>query len=211
MEEWGINVMSTSDILGNLRYVLADKSVEERKAQQNPKTIPGMRLTQRLSKLLAGSNGNDSVLDLSQGSLEGLSEGKAAETPWQILFQAINFPGPEYIGLDILGLAVIGRADPESGTQPDLDLSPFEAQIHGVSRRHAVLAPTDDGLCLIDMDSANGTWLNNRYLHPGQKYRLRSGDTIEFGSLKLMIRVIGVTTRGLNINPSQPSTRSLHR
>jgi hypothetical protein len=203
--------MSTSDILGKNRYVLADRPVEEHQTKHRSKTVHGMRLTQRLSKLLAGPNGKDSIIDPSSGSLAELSQGKAAETPWQVLFQTINFPGPEYIGLDILGSAVIGRADPEDGTQPDLDLSPFEAQIHGVSRRHAVLAPTDDGLCLIDLDSTNGTWLNSRYLHPGQKYRLRSGDTVEFGSLKLMIRVIGVTTRGLSINSStQAPTRSLH-
>jgi hypothetical protein len=209
-----MSVMNTSDILGSGQYVLADTRVEEyqTRAKRQPKTIPSMRLTQRLSKLLARSNGEDSAIDLSSESLEELAQGKSAETPWQILFQTVNFPGPEYIGLDILGLAVIGRADPEDGTQPDLDLAPFEAQIHGVSRRHAVLVPTDDGLCLIDLDSSNGTWLNSRYMHPGQKYRLRSGDMIEFGSLKLMIRVIGVTAQGLSINPSaQARVRSLHR
>lgn len=200
--------MNVSDILCNRQYALVDRPVEEHRPKHKPKTLPGMRLTQRLSKLLASSDGEDRAIDLSSGSLEELTQGKAAETPWQVLFQTINFPGPEYIGLDILGLAVIGRADPESDTQPDLDLSPFEAQIHGVSRRHAVLASTDEGLWLIDLDSANGTWLNNKYLHPGQKYRLRSGDTVEFGSLKLMIRVIGITTRGLSINPSNNHTHT---
>lgn len=205
--------MNTSDILGDRRYIMADASVEKNQTKPKPKTLPGIRLTQRLSKLLAGSSKkDDDAINLSSGTLEELVQGKAAETPWQILFQTINFPGPEYIGLDILGVAVIGRADPEGGTQPDLDLAPFEAQLHGVSRRHALLTPTEDGLCLIDLDSANGTWLNNKYLHPGQKYRLRSGDTVEFGSLKLMIRVIGVTTRGLSINPSnQGHGGSLHR
>lgn len=212
IEERDIDVMNISGILGNRRYEVVDRPVEEYQTKHKPETLPGMRLTQRLSKLLAGPNGKEGAIDPSSGSLEDLAQGKAAETPWQILFQTINFPGPEYIGLDILGLAVIGRTDPEDGTQPDLDLSPFEAQVHGVSRRHAVLTSTEEGLCLIDLDSANGTWLNSRYLHPGQKYRLRSGDTVEFGSLKLMIRVIGVMTQGLSINPStQARAKPLRR
>lgn len=199
--------MSASNILSKHRYAVTDEAVEEHRFNRRPSTSPGMRFTQRLSKLLAGPNGESEAASPYPETLEDMAHDKAAETPWQVLFQAINFPGPEYIGLDILGLAVIGRADPEDGTQPDLDLAPLEAQAHGVSRRHAVLVPTDEGLCVIDLDSANGTWLNGKYLHPGQKYRLRSGDTVEFGSLKLMIRVIGVTTRGLSIN-STTQTRA---
>ncbi len=195
------------DVFGDRRYVLADEPIEEHQSKGNQKTSPGV-LPQRISKFFASHarpNGEDAAVDPHSVSLEELSQNKVAGAPWQILFQAINFPGPEYIGLDILGLAVIGRSDLESGAQPDLDLSPFEAQAHGVSRHHAVLVPTDGELCVIDLDSANGTWLNGKYLHPGRKYRLRSGDTVEFGTLKLMVRVIGVTTRGLSINSTPPA------
>jgi len=61
----------------------------------------------------------------NKNSLEVLAKQKTADTPWQILFQTINAAVPKYIGLDIMGLVVIGRADPESGTQPDLDLTPL--------------------------------------------------------------------------------------
>lgn len=176
------------------------------------KAAPGTLLTQQVTKYLADRAYPADGSGVYVGSSETMIEGKATNTPWQILFQAVNGPEPEYVGLDILGLAVIGRADSESGTYPDLDLTPYEAQANGVSRRHAVLVPTDEGLCLSDLDSANGTWIGGKYLEPGKKYRLRSGDMIEFGSLKLSVRAIGSTTRGLSIrSTTQAHNKSSQR
>ena len=66
----------------------------------------------------------------------------------------------------------------------------------GVSRQHALLLPADEGLYLIDLDSTNGTWINGLYLQPGQKYPLRTGDVVEFGLLKMLVRVVGAVPRG---------------
>ncbi|MBN1426819.1 MAG: FHA domain-containing protein [Anaerolineae bacterium] len=200
--------MSISGSFNRSGYVPADGLAENRKVQdRKSKSSPGMLLTQRMSQFFADCAKPEEMGDVYVGSLEDLVEEKTTNTPWQILFQTVNVAEPEYVGLDILGLATIGRSDPDSSTQPDLDLSPYEAQSHGVSRRHAVLVPTDEGLCLIDLDSANGTWIGGKYLQPGRKYRLRSGDMIEFGSLKLMIRVLNSTMRGLSIR-STHQTRS---
>jgi pSer/pThr/pTyr-binding forkhead associated (FHA) protein len=51
--------------------------------------------------------------------------------------------------------------------------------------------PNAEGLWLVDLDSTNGTWINGLYLQPGMKYRLRNGDVIDFGSLRVLVRVIG--------------------
>ncbi|MBN1311887.1 MAG: FHA domain-containing protein [Anaerolineae bacterium] len=200
--------MAISSALNDRGHVLTDGFPENGKSKERrPKSAPDMLLTQRITKFFADRTKPADLSTTYPGALGELAGEKTSDTPWQILFQAVNDPEPKYIGLDILGLAVIGRADPESGTQPDLDLTPYEGQSNGVSRRHAVLMPTDEGLCLIDLDSANGTWIGGKYLRPGQKYRLRSGDMVEFGSLKLMVRVIGSTTRGLSIR-STTQTRN---
>jgi hypothetical protein len=115
--------------------------------------------------------------------------------PWRVIFQTIG-SGPKVLGVDVSDVAVVGRSDQIAPGNPDLDLEPFGAQEHGVSRRHAILLPADDGLVLIDLESTNGTWINGVYLQPGQKYRLRAGDRVEFGRLRLIVRVVGEMLQG---------------
>jgi pSer/pThr/pTyr-binding forkhead associated (FHA) protein len=60
----------------------------------------------------------------------------------------------------------------------------------GVSRQHAVLIPTMQGLFITDLESTNGTWVNGDYLMPGQRYRLEPGDIIELGLLEMTVRTV---------------------
>jgi pSer/pThr/pTyr-binding forkhead associated (FHA) protein len=110
--------------------------------------------------------------------------------PWRVIFQTVT-DQPKAIGTEVRHAVVIGRTDPRSNLKPDIDLAPHDAQAYGVSRQHALLLPTDSGLSLIDLDSTNGTWINGLYLQPGLRYNLRSGDRIELGTLKLIVRVVG--------------------
>ena len=48
-----------------------------------------------------------------------------------------------------------------------------------VSRRHAVLTADDDGVVLLDLDSHNGSWVNER---PVRSARLMEGDEVRFGN-----------------------------
>jgi len=107
-----------------------------------------------------------------------------------VIFQTVTNE-PKAIGTEVRHAVVIGRTDPRSNLKPDIDLAPHDAQAYGVSRQHALLLPTDSGLSLIDLDSTNGTWINGLYLQPGLRYNLRSGDRIELGTLKLIVRVVG--------------------
>jgi pSer/pThr/pTyr-binding forkhead associated (FHA) protein len=52
-----------------------------------------------------------------------------------------------------------------------------------VSRRHAVIERTGDGLTLADAGSTNGTWLNDRRLTDPEQ--LRDGDRIRVGGVEL--------------------------
>jgi hypothetical protein len=115
--------------------------------------------------------------------------------PWRVIFQTLT-PDPKVMGVDVQDVSVVGRSDPTVNIVPDLDLAEFGGQSLGVSRRHAILLPTDEGLCLLDLDSTNGTWINGVYLQPGQKYRLRTGDRVEFGRLRMVVRVVGTKLEG---------------
>jgi pSer/pThr/pTyr-binding forkhead associated (FHA) protein len=53
-----------------------------------------------------------------------------------------------------------------------------------VSRRHAVLDRTGGRVVLADLGSTNGTWVNQRRLHPDDRrdgVELRDGDEVRFG------------------------------
>jgi hypothetical protein len=132
------------------------------------------------------------IKDQTGGGKPRPAEGEegVSQQPWQIIFQPTKAKG-KAIALEVQNITIVGRADPDSATQPDLDLTPQGGDKLGVSRQHAILMSNVDGLWLIDLDSTNGTWVNGLYLQPGLKYRLRNGDRIEFGSLELAVRVLG--------------------
>ncbi len=83
---------------------------------------------------------------------------------------------------------VIGRG---GGTRnPDIDLAPFNATKRGVSRTHAAFVHTHEMLFIEDLNSTNGTRINGYQIAPGQPCRLRNGDEIELGKLRLGVSII---------------------
>ncbi len=114
--------------------------------------------------------------------------------PWRLILQLVD-PAPSIIGLDVRHPLLVGRADPASGRHPDLDLTPYQATRHGVSRRQAMLIPDHDHLYIADMESTNGTWVNGVRVIPGRRYALLPGDLIEFGTLRLMVRSVAQLRR----------------
>ena len=82
---------------------------------------------------------------------------------------------------------VIGR-EGAANEMPEVNLGPFGARERGVSRRHAVLRVDRRQLLLVDLGSANGTWLNGSQLAPQEPIRLESGDELRLGKLLVRIR-----------------------
>jgi pSer/pThr/pTyr-binding forkhead associated (FHA) protein len=82
---------------------------------------------------------------------------------------------------------IMGRTDQNSIQKPDLDLTPYNALEKGVSRIHAAVYRNEDTLTLVDMGSANGTYLNGQRLVPEQPRVLRDGDEIRLGKLVIHI------------------------
>ncbi|WP_299403465.1 FHA domain-containing protein [Acaryochloris sp. IP29b_bin.148] len=77
-----------------------------------------------------------------------------------------------------LNLVHIGK--PNDRIPPDVDVSGFpDSDV--VSRVHADIRVDPDGFYLEDTGSANGTYVNNQPLRPGDRYRLRAGDRIALG------------------------------
>lgn len=77
----------------------------------------------------------------------------------------------------------VGRADPGNNHLPELDLTEDQGSALGVSRVHALIRSSAEGIVLIDEGSANGTYLNGYHLPPQLPYPLHSGDEVRFGQL----------------------------
>jgi hypothetical protein len=83
---------------------------------------------------------------------------------------------------------VIGRKDPDTGEQPDVDLSDSNGNELGVSRRHAVIVRKDsNSLYIIDRGSPNGTYLNGQRLIANQPRILRDMDELRLGRLVMNV------------------------
>ena len=85
---------------------------------------------------------------------------------------------------------VLGRSELGGDFTPDLDLAPFDAQNSGVSRRHAALVQYNERLHLLDLESANGTFVNGRRVPPNTPMRLKDNDVVRLGSLTLLINLV---------------------
>jgi len=78
---------------------------------------------------------------------------------------------------------VIGRYDTINDQYPDIDLTSFDAENKGVSRRHSKFIYYNQVLRLEDLGSSNGTYINAQKLIPNQARLVRDGDEIRFGHI----------------------------
>jgi len=81
----------------------------------------------------------------------------------------------------------LGRISEGQPIMPDIDLSPYQAYANGVSRLHAVIKRGMDSIVLMDLGSANGTFLNGKRLNPNVEKDLANGDVVALGRLKIQI------------------------
>lgn len=108
-----------------------------------------------------------------------------AALPWVIEFRVVGTAST--IQVRVAEHMMIGRADPERGILPEVDLGPFNGYALGVSRQHAAILAAGSNIRVKDMGSANGTQLNGYLLPPHHEYRLRHGDELSFGKLRLQV------------------------
>ena len=87
-------------------------------------------------------------------------------------------------GFQVSGTLSIGR-DADAGILIDDD----EA-----SRRHAVVTRDGDGVVVQDLDSTNGTWVNEERV--ASERRVRVGDRLRVGATVLELRTGAITGPG---------------
>lgn len=93
----------------------------------------------------------------------------------------------EPLVIPVSGTLVIGRLNINTGESPEVDLESYNAQAKGVSRKHAAILIEDDALKVMDLASANYTYLNGQRLIAHQARILRDGDELRLGQLVIRI------------------------
>ena len=92
------------------------------------------------------------------------------------------------IAINRLNNLVIGRNNPDDVSDVvDVDLTAFEAQNLGVSRKHASIDALKEPPMITDLNSANGTFINGIKLQPNHDEPLESGDELTLGRLVMRI------------------------
>ncbi len=82
---------------------------------------------------------------------------------------------------------LIGRRDAPAHHMPDVDLADFNGAACGVSRRHAQIHVTPDGVFIEDLESRNETIHNGYRLMSHQRYPLADGDELRLGTILLLV------------------------
>ncbi len=84
--------------------------------------------------------------------------------------------------------AIIGRYDPVTGTQPDIDLTQVDIN-RSVSRRHARIVKQDGGFVISEeVGALNGTFVNGQRLTTGKPATVVSGDKVGLGMVSLIFK-----------------------
>lgn len=82
---------------------------------------------------------------------------------------------------------IIGRTARADDSPVNVDLEPHDGHDKGVSRHHAMMRCVKDYLMLCDLDSINGTFINEKRAMPLKRYALVDGDTIRVGRLEMTL------------------------
>ena len=131
---------------------------------------------------------------MAQFTLHNQSKSEVNETrpagkltsPMRLLLKEVD--GPLMVSVQLIDRLIIGRGDEER--EPDIDLTELDGVEQGISRWHAEFTYVDTKLFVEDLNSTNGTRVNGFRLDVGRKYRLRNGDELELGHLRLSIQVV---------------------
>jgi pSer/pThr/pTyr-binding forkhead associated (FHA) protein len=81
----------------------------------------------------------------------------------------------------------LGRHSVDTTVLLGVDLGPYEGVERGISRTHAVIRRSGDGLTIQDLASTNGTWLNKERLPPFLPKPLKPGDHVRLGLLEMTL------------------------
>jgi pSer/pThr/pTyr-binding forkhead associated (FHA) protein len=118
------------------------------------------------------------------------STGASSDQASERRFRATIINNGRHINLPLAVPVLIGRQDSARGFFPDLDLNNDGGYDSGVSRKHARISVNGEVAYVEDLESANGTFINDQRLQPRSPHRLKASDELRLGSLILRVEHI---------------------
>lgn len=136
------------------------------------------------------------------------SDVKKGTPAWRVRLE-LAFDTSVCMKLELNGEITFGRGVEEPGM-----LSLFNShntESLGVSRRHALIRPSDSKLYIFDLNSTNGTWVNGHAVGSNMPHTLSDGDRVMLGRLEFIIRIVKRPSghTGLLTNKSDTGERLL--
>ena len=111
---------------------------------------------------------------------------KKAAAPGRLRF--VHASSGKEFPLPAAGDAVVGRADPKSGFQPEIELSGEDPK-RSLSRKHARVSVKEGEVFVAEEPRVtNGTYVNGVRLKSGTSARIADGDQVRFGLVETVFR-----------------------
>lgn len=119
-----------------------------------------------------------------------LPESPGRQTPHHWLIEIRGLRGAVVpIRINVAGDVVLGVYRGKD-LAPDFDFGIYCPDEKGVSRHHAILRPTQKRLYLIDLESKNGTRINNIPISSTTVNEVHDGDMISLGVLSFTLNIL---------------------
>lgn len=192
----------TQDGLNKARANLAVQEMELQQAHndlaRNQKVLTTLQAIETLQQYIDKYSEllEKARTDLSQKEQELLDLTSPATVP---PFELVMAGGTRAALPTDRGTLIIGCLDAPSNIRPDVDLTPFGGQASGASRRHARLQYNGSQWILTDLESVNGTFVNEARLAPNVPTPLAAGAQVRFGRIALTFQALAATNRTVRL------------
>ncbi len=173
--------------LSDVRLVQINGSTFDQMLRDNPEIA--VRMMRKLSRRLRETDTQlRDLMDQTRGALSEvppLQHAPPANAPERLVHSSSGMEFPLSRGSE----TTIGRRDPVTGIEPDVDLTPVDSQ-RSVSRRHAKIYRRGPKFFLAEeIGTVNATFLNGVRLETGVPAELRAGDEVRCGVVALRLDV----------------------
>ena len=166
----------------DVKVIMIDGATFDGMLRANPEI--GIRIMRKLSRRVRET---DTLLNRSiEGEEPELVEEPSVVVPVQpTVARLVHAESRMEFGVPAEGATTIGRRDPVTGIQPDVDLTGIDPE-RSSSRRHAKIYREGDQFLLVeDIGATNGTFIDDSRIRTGIPVRMDHECTVRFGLVEL--------------------------
>jgi len=166
----------------DVKIIMIDGATFDSMLRANPEI--GIRIMRKLSRRVREA---DALLRRSlKGEEPHLVEDPSVAIPTQaVVARLVHVESGIDFDITEEGPTTVGRRDPVTGIQPDVDLTSVDPE-RSSSRRHAKIYSEDQKFFLVeDIGATNGTFVGESRVRTGVPVEMEHGATVRFGLVEL--------------------------